>query len=64
MALSAASAASAENEQIEKPKHELSHDRVETDVMRSNARWNRPLKQHDLSGFIGTDLWMVGKYER
>jgi hypothetical protein len=64
MALSSASAASAENEHLEKPKHELSHNHAEADVMRLDARWNRPLKRHDLSGFIGTDLWMVGKYER
>jgi hypothetical protein len=64
MALSATAAESAEQEQIEKSKHELSHDRVDGGGRRIDRRWNRPLKQHDLSGFIGTDLWMVGKYER
>jgi hypothetical protein len=59
-----AAAESTENGQIEQPKNELSHDRVETGVMRSDRPWNRPIKQRDLSGFIGTDLWMVGKYER
>jgi len=64
MSLAAASATSAGPEQIEKPKNDPSHDRIETTLTRDDPRWNRSVRRQDLSGFIGTDLWMVSKYER
>ena len=64
MAPPAVPAASTENEHIERPTHEMRHERVGTDVRRRDERWEGPLEQDDLSGFIGPDRWMVGKYER
>jgi len=52
-------------EGIDKPKTATAGDPGETTRLNADRqRQIKPLQQADLRGFIGADLWMVGKYER
>jgi hypothetical protein len=59
----ASAAGQGTNEGIEKPKVDASHQSVEPGLQPGRRQGKRP-EQADLSGFIGADVWMVGKYER
>jgi hypothetical protein len=52
------------NEGIEKSKIDASQQTVDSGWQRDGRRQARRLQPADLSGFIGADVWMVGKYER
>jgi hypothetical protein len=52
------------NEGIEKSKIDASQQTVDSGLQRDGRHQAKRLQQADLSGFIGADLWMVGKYER
>jgi Ni/Co efflux regulator RcnB len=60
----ASAAGQSTNEEIEKSKIDASQQTVDSGMQRDGRRQARRLQQVDLSGFIGGDVWMVGKYER
>jgi hypothetical protein len=64
MILASAPSAPRAGEGIDKPKTATAGDPGETGLNADRQRQIKPLQQADLRGFIGADLWMVGKYER
>jgi len=63
MVMASAAAGQSTNEGIEKSKIDALPQTGESGLQ-PGRRQGKRLQQADLSGFIGTDVWMVGKYER
>jgi len=63
MVMASAASAPHTGEGIEKPKIVTVGDNGEAGLT-ERQRQAKPLQPADLTGFIGADLWMVGKYER
>lgn len=51
-------------EEIEKSKTFTTIEHGDADVHTTGRSRTMPRPRADLSGFIGADVWMVGKYER
>jgi hypothetical protein len=62
MASTVVSPSNAENS--EKSKNDGSQQAVDSGPSLEGRRQARRFQQTDLSGFIGAEGWMVGKYER
>ena len=63
MVMASTAAGQGTNESIEKSKVDGSHQPTESGLQ-PGRRQGKRLAHADLSGFIGGDVWMVGKYER
>jgi hypothetical protein len=63
MVMASAAAGQITNEGIEKSKTDASQQAIDSGL-HPGGRQAKRLQQADLSGFIGADVWMVGKYER
>ena len=64
MAMASATSTPHAGEGVDKPKTAAAGDHGEIGLHAERQRQTKPLHQADLTGFIGADLWMVGKYER
>ena len=64
MVMASAAAGPSTNDNTEKSKIDASHQAVDSGPYMDGRRQAWRLPQADLSGFIGADGWMVGKYER
>jgi hypothetical protein len=62
--MASATSAPHAGEGIDKPKTAAAGDHGEPGLNGERQREIKPFQQADLTGFIGADLWMVGKYER
>ena len=62
MVMASAAAGQSTNESIEKSKSDALPQAGESGLQPGRRQGRR--LQADLSGFIGSDVWMVGKYER
>lgn len=64
MVMASAAAGQSTNEEIDKSKTDASPQTLESGLHPGGRRQVKRLQPADLSGFIGADVWMVGKYER
>ena len=64
MVMASAAAGQSTNEEIDKSKTDASSHTLESGLHPVGRRQAKRLQPADLSGFIGADVWMVGKYER
>ena len=64
MVMASATPAPHAGDGIDKPKAATAGVNGEAGLNAERQRQTKPLQQADLTGFIGADLWMVGKYER
>ena len=65
MVMASAAAGQSTNEEIDKSKTDASPQTLESGLQPGGRRQaTKRLQPADLSGFIGADVWMVGKYER
>lgn len=63
MVMASTAAGQSTNEGIEKSKADALPQTGDSGLQ-PGRRQHRRVQQADLTGFIGTDVWMVGKYER
>jgi hypothetical protein len=64
MVMASAAAGQSTNEEIDKSKTDSLPQTLESGLQPGGRRQFKRPQPADLFGFIGADVWMVGKYER